>query len=56
MRSPPVADARSARASEALDCFVPVFGNSSCSYAGSGVVVAGSTSTGLAGVGVTVAT
>ena len=28
MRSPPVAAARSARASEALDCFVPVFGNS----------------------------
>ena len=28
MRSPPVAAARSASASEALDCFVPVFGNS----------------------------
>lgn len=28
IRSPPVAAARSARASEALDCSVPVFGNS----------------------------
>jgi len=28
MRSPPVAAARSASPSEALDCLVPVFGNS----------------------------
>ena len=39
IRSPPVAAARSARASEALDCSVPVFGNSFAPAFLAGVVV-----------------